>query len=201
MGIKELISQEKDLFICGEADNVNDAWLQIKEVQPTMIIVDISLKGSNGLSLIKDINKLDKNLPVLVLSMHDESIYAERSLNAGARGYIMKQETSELIILAIRQILEGKIYVSDKFIGSILQRITRGNGSEKSAMDGLTNRELEVFQLIGKGYSSSNIAGELLLSVKTIGTYRERIKEKLNLKTAAELAQHAALWVKQNNSN
>jgi len=199
MGLKELIRQENDLSVCGEADNVEDAWRQIKSHNPDMVILDLSLKDCHGITLIKDINKYDKNIPILVLSMYDESLYAERSLSAGAKGYIMKQEASETIIRAIRQILKGNLYVSEHIIGSILYRMSKHSPDlEKSPIESLTDRELEVFHLIGSGYKSGEIAKKMNLSVKTIGTYRERIKEKMCLKNAADVAKHAALWIEEN---
>lgn len=200
MGLKELIRQEDDLAVCGETDNIDDAWQLMKKLNADLVIVDLSLKDSNGLSLIKDINKYDPKLPILVLSMYDESLYAERALSAGAMGYVMKQEASECIIKAIRHVLGGNIYVSEKITASILfRRASRSGASEKSRIEDLTDRELEVFHLIGKGYKTGEIAKKLNLSVRTIGVYRDRIKEKLNLKNSADLAKHAALWIEKNN--
>lgn len=197
LGMRELINQEKDLHVCGDAEDITEAWDKIEKLQPDMVIVDISLKGRSGIELIKSITKHYKDMPVLVLSMHDESLYAERAFQAGAKGYIMKQSASESIIKAIRWVLSGKIYASEKFMESILNKFTGHPQSfDKSPVDILANRELEVLQLIGEGLTTKQIAEKLNLSMKTISTYRERIKEKLNLKNASELMRYAVSWTK-----
>ncbi len=196
MGLKELIDREEDLVVCGEADNASDALRLIREARPAMAVIDISLKDSNGIMLIKDVNKCMKGLPMLVLSLFDEAIYAERALAAGARGYIMKHETSDSIVRAIRQILDGGTYVSAAIMDSLVQRLADRTAAFASGpIETLTDRELEIFTLIGKGLPTGAIARKLALNVKTVGTYRERIKEKLDIKTAADLAKRAALWV------
>ena len=194
-GLRELINQEKDLQVCGEAEDVTSAWEKIQTLEPDMVIVDISLKGRNGIELIRDINKHYKALPVLVLSMHEESLYAERALAAGARGYIMKQEASKGIVQAIRCVLEGEIYASRNLMRTILNRFVNQTDPVNSPIQNLTDRELEVFIAIGKGLTTKQIAGKLHLSIKTIGTYRERIKEKLGLQNASELIRHAVRWI------
>lgn len=195
LGLRELIHQEKDLVVCGEAEDTTSAWNEIQKLDPDMVIVDISLNGRDGLSLVKDISKHYGTIPVLVLSMHDESRFAERSLLAGARGYIMKQETITSIIKAIRCILDGKIYLSEKLKDAVLTQFAKGSiSSEKSPIDTLSDRELEVFRMIGRGLGTSEIAQRLSLSVKTIGSYRERIKEKLGLKSGNELVRNAMDW-------
>ncbi|MDQ5986544.1 MAG: Oxygen regulatory protein NreC [Syntrophus sp. SKADARSKE-3] len=195
LGLRELINQEKDLVVCGEAEDKVGAWMDIQRLKPDFVILDLSLKDGDGISLIKNIVKTYKNMPVLVVSMHDESIFAERSLIAGAKGYINKRETSVSIIEAIHCILRGKVFVSDNIKEEILEHLVGGLDSyDRFPIDRLTDRELEVFHMIGKGLSSNEIAGKLNLSIKTIGTYRERIKEKLHLKNACELIRHAMLW-------
>lgn len=195
MGLRELIGRQDDLFVCGETDNTDDAWKLIQKVKPDLAIVDLSLKDRSGLSLIGDIQKFDKNIPVLVLSMFDETLHAERVFAAGARGYIMKQETSESIITAIRQILAGNMYASGRIVTSVLQRLSTGGArGGESETECLTNRELEVFQLVGAGITSAEIARRLNLSVRTVGTYKENIKQKLNLKSTSDLVKRAALW-------
>jgi DNA-binding NarL/FixJ family response regulator len=199
-GLRELINQENDLIVCGEAEDKVKAWSDIQKLKPDLVIVDISLKDGDGIGLIKDIAKNYKQIPVLVVSMHDESIFAERSLIAGAKGYINKQETSVSIIEAIHRLLQGKVFVSNKIKEDILQHLIGGSENyDKFPIERLTDRELEVFQLIGKECSTNEIAGKLNLSVKTIGTYRERIKEKLRLKHSGELVRHALLWVENEN--
>jgi DNA-binding NarL/FixJ family response regulator len=202
MGLRELINVEDDLVVCGEADEAGEAFREISQSRPDMVIVDISLKGRDGIDLVREVSRQDKHLPMLVLSMHDESLYAERSLLAGAKGYIMKRETSSSIVEAIRCVLNGKIYLSEKIKGDLLDRFVRGpHQFDRSPVDRLTDRELEVFQWLGRGLSTNEIAQKLNLSAKTIGTYRERIKEKLNLRHASELLWHAMLWVENERSS
>lgn len=197
-GLKELINQEKDLEVCCEAADVAGGWEKVLRLKPDLVIVDVTLKGSSGIELIRDINKRFKNLPVLVLSMHDESLYAERALAAGARGYIRKQETSESIVKAVRTVLAGEIYASKRLTLSILNRfVTHPAGSPVDPADlieKLSDRELEVLRCLAEGYNTRKIATKFNLSIKTIGTYRERIKEKLGLQDATELIRFAVRW-------
>ena len=196
-GLSELINQEPDMVVCGEATSASGAWKAIERLDPDLIIADITLENSDGIDLTKDINRRGKTIPVLILSMHDQFLYAERALHAGARGYIMKQEAMESVVTAIRQVLAGKIYLNDRVKDRILFNLAdRPAGDSRSSIDRLTDRELEVFRMIGKGFSTREIASKLHLSIKTIGTYRERIKEKLNLKHANELVRHAVHWEK-----
>jgi DNA-binding NarL/FixJ family response regulator len=197
-GLMQLLSQEDDLEVCGEAEDYHGAMKAAALLKPDMIVVDITLKDMSGIDLIKEIHKIDKSVPMLVISMHDESLYAERAFRAGARGYIMKQEASESVVQAIRQVLKGGLYASSKVTENILTRFIEGpKEPSASPLQALTDREIEVFQLIGEGLSISEIGRRLHLSVKTIGTYRERIKEKLNLKNATELLRHALNWVEK----
>jgi DNA-binding NarL/FixJ family response regulator len=199
LGIKELINHEPDLIVCGEADNVNAAGKLIDEISPDMAIIDITLKNSNGFDLISKINASEKEIKILVLSMHDELLYAERALQAGAQGYIMKQETSRSIVKAIRHILNNNIYVSDTIMGNLLNRVRTGQDPlDKSAVHALSDREFAVLRFIGEGRSTGEIAEQMNLSARTISTYRERIKEKLQLKNAAELVRYAIRWVEDN---
>ena len=194
-GLAELINHEEDLKVCGQAEDAPEALGIIKETRPNMVIVDISLKETSGMELIKDIKVLYPNLPVLALSMHDESLYAERALRAGAKGYIMKAEATENVITAIRKILSGQIYVSDKMAAKMVRKLVGGGPDVGvSAIERLSDRELEVFHLIGQGFGTRQIAERLHLSVKTIETYRAHIKEKLNLADANELLQYAIQW-------
>jgi DNA-binding NarL/FixJ family response regulator len=196
-GLSELINQEPDMVVCGDATDVSGAWKAIERLEPDLIIADITLENSDGIDLTKEINRREKTIPVLILSMHDQFLYAERALHAGARGYIMKQEAMESVVTAIRQVLAGKIYLNEKVKDQILVNLAdRPAGGGRSPMDRLTDRELEVFRMIGKGFSTREIASRLHLSIKTIGTYRERIKEKFNLKHANELVRHAVHWEK-----
>ncbi|MEA3332234.1 MAG: response regulator transcription factor [Pseudomonadota bacterium] len=196
LGMSELINQEEDLKVCGNADNTTVALEAIERLQPDLILVDLSLKESQGIDLIKEIDRGKNPIPMLVLSMHDEAIHAERCILAGAKGYIMKQEASESVIEALRHILAGNIYVSSKIMNKMVGKLTGKPGpADISATNRLTNRELEVLTFIGKGLSAAEIAEKLHVSPKTIGTYRERLKGKLELKHGAELVRYAVLWV------
>ena len=195
LGMSEMINDEKDMIVCGYTDNVRQALDIIPELSPDLVIADISLKQSDGIELVKEINRLFHGLPVLVLSMHDESLYAERAMHAGAKGYIMKQEAMESVVQAVRIVLSGKIYVSEKVKDRLINNLFEPSiETEASPIDLLTDRELEVFRYIGQGLSSKEISHRLNLSIKTIGTYRERIKEKLKIKHATELVKCAVHW-------
>ena len=195
-GLAELINHEDDLVVCGQAEEAPEAMGVIKAIKPDMVIVDILLKETSGMELIKDIKARYPNLAVLALSMHDESLYAERALRAGAKGYIMKAEATEKVIGAIRKILSGDIYLSEPMAAKLIHKLVGGRTEVgASAIDRLSDRELEVFRLIGQGYGTRQIAEKLHLSVKTIESYRAHIKEKLNLSDAAELLQYAIQWV------
>ncbi len=200
LGLRELIEQEPDLQVCGEAKNVGEGWERVNRERPDLVIVDISLEGRNGLELVKQFKDQDPDLPTLVLSMHEESLYAERALQAGARGYIMKDETADLIIDAIRKVHAGEVYLSAKMTGEMLYKMVGGSTRSLLPHQALTNRELEVFEMIGRGRTTKEISDKLCLSAKTIGTYRERIKEKLNLRNASELSHRAVQWVEQEGS-
>ncbi|HUW19334.1 MAG TPA: response regulator transcription factor [Sedimentisphaerales bacterium] len=196
-GLTELINHQYDLEVCGQAEDAPQARQLIKELRPHMAIVDISLKQTSGIELIKDIKAQHPNTLVLALSMYDESLYAERALRAGAKGYIMKQEATDNVITAIRKVLSGQLYISDKMGEKMVRKLVSGKTEVSgSAVDSLSDRELEVFLLIGQGYGTRQIAERLYLSVKTIETYRSHLKEKLNLTGSAELLQYAIQWVK-----
>jgi len=194
-GLTLLINREPDLAVCGEAEEMHAALSAIPAAKPDIMIVDISLNGPDGLELLKNIRITLPRLPVLILSMHDESIYAERALRAGANGYIMKQEATEKVLVALRRILSGEIYVSTRVANSMLQHYVHGGApSPHSSISELTDRELEVFRLIGEGHGTRQIAEALHLSVKTVESYQAHIKEKLCLRSARELVQHAVEW-------
>jgi len=194
-GLALLINREPDLTVCGEAEDAQTAMQSISIAKPDVMVVDISLNGPDGLDLLKEVRTRYTDLPVLILSMHDESIYAERALRAGAQGYIMKQEATEKVLVALRRILTREIYVSERIANRMLQHYigNRGSGRPASIAD-LTDRELEVFRLIGEGHSTRQIAEELHISVKTVESYQAHIKEKLSLRSARELVQHAIQW-------
>jgi len=200
-GLAQLIDNEPDLKVGAEADNARQA-MDIAVSQPLdLILLDISLPDKNGLELIKDIRALKPGLPILVVSMHDESLYAERVLRAGGRGYIMKQEGGKMLLHAIRQVLSGQIYVSEKMAAGILESFSgRHAEAAVSSVQQLSDREFEVFQLIGQGEGSREIAAHLHLSVKTVEVHRLNIKKKLKLKTATDLVRHAVRWLETEKS-
>jgi DNA-binding NarL/FixJ family response regulator len=197
-GISQLINRQSDIMVCGEEEDASKAMTAISTLKPDLVIADISLKDSSGLELMRNIKAQHPGLPVLVVSVHDEAIYAETAFRAGALGYLMKQEALEKILTAIRRVLAGAIYVSDTQAARMLQQQVRGQSTPgESPVKGLSDRELEVFQMIGQWKKTRDIAGELHLSVKTIEYYREQIKRKLNLKSAAELTHYATSWVQR----
>jgi len=190
-----MLNREADLVVCGEAEDATGAMLVMASARPDVLLVDISLNGPDGLDLLKNIRTTHPALPVLILSMHDESIYAERALRAGANGYIMKQEATEKVLVAIRRILNGEIYVSERIANKMLKHyITGAGGLKNSSISDLSDRELEVFRLIGEGHGTRQIAEELHLSIKTVESYQAHIKDKLSLRSARELMQHAIQW-------
>ncbi len=197
-GLSELIDQEPDWEVCGEAEDIMTAMKLVKAQQPDLAVVDISLKDGLGLDLIKQVKSLELNVRILVLSMHDEVLFAERVLQAGAMGYINKQEPLEVILQAIRRVLGGRIYLSDRMTERLLHRVHAGESIAVSPIERLTDRELEVFEMIGGGMKSRDIAEKLHLSIKTIDTHRENIKVKLNLESSSELARRAVQWILEN---
>jgi DNA-binding NarL/FixJ family response regulator len=198
MGMRELLNQEEDFSVCAVAENIGQARKALREHQPDLAIIDISLSEENGLDLVKEIAAGPCRLPVLVLSLHDESVWAERAIRAGARGYVMKKEASESVISAIRNILDGRIHVSSDMMAHLLDKFqVNPEGSGAPTVEVLTDRELEVFRLIGSGLATREIASRMNLGIKTIGTYRDRIKQKLCIKNAAELTRRAVLWIEK----
>ena len=196
-GVAVLINQERDLAVCGEADSAPMAIDMIQKLSPDVALVDITLKTTSGIELMKQLKALRPEMPVLIMSMHDESLFADRALRAGAKGYIMKLEPSATILAAIRRILGGDLYLSEKMKEKMLHRLVKTGGTEVVyAIDTLSDREMEVFQLIGNGYGTRQIATRLNLSVKTIDSYREHLKLKLRLDGGTELVRHAIQWVK-----
>lgn len=195
-GLSLLIDREPDLTVCGHAEDAHSAAQAIADLRPDLVILDISLGGQDGLDLLKQVRLRDGELPILVLSMHDESIYAERVLRAGANGYIMKQEATGLVLTAVRRILDGQVYVPERIATRMLRQYARGAGAGPvSPLASLSDRELEVFRLIGAGRSTRQIAQSLQLSVKTVESYQAHLKEKLGLRNARELQHHAIEWV------
>ena len=199
-GLSTILNHEQDFQVCGQTDDAPEALQAIAELNPDIAIVDISLKSSDGIELTKTIKARYPKLFVIVLSVHDESVYAERVLLAGAKAYLMKDAISDNIVKAIRTVSRGEIYVSDAVAKKFLHIIAGDKaGNAKTAIDNLSNREFETFRLIGQGYKASQIAEQLHLSVKTIETYRLRIKEKLGLDNAAQLLQYSITWARNLN--
>ena len=194
-GLAQLIDNEPDLKVIAEADSGSQAIDAVGSQKLDLVLLDISLPDKNGLELLKDIQALKPGLPILVVSMHDEALYAERVLRAGARGYIMKQEGGKKLMQAIRQVLSGQIYVSEKMSAQILELFSGRRTGGSSPMDRLTDREFEVFHLIGQGKGTREIAQHLHLSVKTVEVHRANMKQKLKLKTATDLVRHAVRWI------
>lgn len=193
-GFAQLINDTSDLEVCGEAGDMAEGLKQVESLKPDLAIIDLSLAGGSGLDLIKHIKAHDYETLMLVASMHDEILYAERVLAAGARGYINKQEAQDKIIPAIRQVLDGKVYLSERMTERLLRGLVSGS-NEKRDIDSLSNRELQIFDLIGQGMPASKIARHLNLSVKTIETHQTHIKKKLGLSSAHELAHRAIRWL------
>ncbi|MBN1531237.1 MAG: response regulator transcription factor [Spirochaetes bacterium] len=196
-GLAMIIQKDGRFIVCGEAEDAENALTLIKKTRPDLVIADITLKDRSGIELVKDLKKSGLDIPVLVLSMHDESFYAERAIKAGARGYIMKHETSANITAAIQRILSGRIYLSDKMTDRMLDSLTLGAAPCLPSTDILTDREIEVLDMIGRGLTSGQIAANTNLSKKTIGAYREKLKHKLGLNNAAELSTYAYKWVEK----
>lgn len=195
-GLIMSLEAEPDIQICGQASNAEEALSIAEAEEPDLVIVDISLPGMSGLELIKHMHAIRPNILTLVVSRHDESLYAERAIRAGARGYVMKLEAGKVMMKAVRRVLNGGIYVSEEINERLLMGLASGQDTvAQSPFDVLSDRELEVFELTGRGYGTREIAERLHLSVKTVESYRARIKNKLNLSSAAELMQHAVQWV------
>ena len=196
-GLVTIINHEPDLNVCGQAGDAYTALKAVAELKPDVVVTDISLKSSDGIELTKNIKARYPKLPVIILSVHDESLYAERALLAGAKAYLMKDKVSENIIKAIRTVLNGEIYVSDTISKKFLHKIAGDkSGTAKTPIESLSDREFEIFRLIGEGYKASQIAKQLCLSIKTIETYRTRLKEKLDLVNASELLKYSIRWAK-----
>lgn len=194
-GLEQLINSSKNGFaVCGEAGNAADAMTVIRKIKPDLVVADLSLPGANGIELIKNIRAEFPKVPILVLSMHDESLYALRALKAGAQGYVMKEEALENVITAMQQVLAGRPYLSPEMSSKLITSFAKGT-DEPTLTDKLSDRELEILELIGKGRDVTEIAKGLHLSPKTVETHRAHIKEKLNLKNARQVARYAVQWV------
>jgi DNA-binding NarL/FixJ family response regulator len=195
-GLAQLIKNEPDLTVCGEAGSGHEAIAMVAKARPDLLLADISLPDKDGIEVVKDLQALHPALPVLVISMHDESLYTERVLRAGGRGYIMKQEGGKKLMIAIRQVLSGQIYVSDKMSARILESFSgRGERAGQIPIESLTDREFEVLKFLGQAKGTREISEQLHLSIKTVDAHRANIKRKLNLKTSPELVRYAVRWV------
>ena len=192
--LAQLIDSQPDMQVCGKADNIADGLFLVRTMQPQLIVLDITLKGPSGLELIKELAAQHLEVPILVLSMHEEMLYAERALRAGAKGYISKQEPSDQIMSAVRQVLLGQTYLSPQMTAKIVRTFSSGP-THIAGIAGLTDRELEVFELIGRGKTTREIGARLNLGASTVETYRARIKTKLNLENATRLSHEAVRWV------
>lgn len=194
-GLTQLVNQESDLCVCGEAEEAPKAFQAVCALRPDLTIVDISLKRGDGIELIKNAKAASPKLSFLVFSMHDEAIYAERALRAGALGYVMKEQTSEVLLNAIQHVLTGEVYLSESMKGKLLQKLAKPQSEiVTSPIAHLTDRELQVFGLIGQGRNNRQVAAELNLSVRTVEAYREYIKTKLKLENSVQLLRHAFHW-------
>jgi DNA-binding NarL/FixJ family response regulator len=190
-----LIEQEIDLVVCGEAESTRSALEAVKDLKPDVVLVDLTMPGGEGIEFIKDLRTLHPEVAVLVVSMHDEEVYAQRALRAGSRGYIMKSEGGEQLVKAIHQVLEGKIYLSDKMAGKVLEVFSgQRQRSETSTLDKLSDREFEVFRLLGQGLTTREISERLRLGTKTVDTHRLHLRQKLGFKTGAALIKYAIQW-------
>jgi len=199
-GIAELINEESDMEVAGEASDPAEAMRQVAELQPEVVVVDLSLQDGHGMDLIEHLSERDDAPKMIVCSMHDESLFAERALRAGAMGYVNKQETTEQLVSAIRSVAAGEVALSPKMTRQLLQNAVGVKADENDPVRALSNRELEVFERIGEGLTTKQIAARLDLSPKTVEAHREKIKTKLNLPNSAQLSRRAFLWVYENRS-
>ena len=197
-GLQQLIDRDPQLAVCGEASSAAEALQAVPRLKPDLVLVDISLGGTSGIELIKHIKTEYEELPVLVVSMHDESLYAERALRAGAMGYVMKHEPSKTVKTAIHKVLQGEMYLSPRMSSSIISKFMRGQSDRQaSPIETLSDRELEVFRMLGQGKGTRQIAQDLSVTIATVNSFRNRIKEKLQLKTATEVMLHAIQWCRE----
>ena len=197
-GLRRMLDRHPSLVVCGQVPDAASAMKAVAELKPDLALVDISLEGTNGIDLIKSLKAKHEDLPILVVSMHDESLYAERALRAGAQGYIMKNQPIQIVRAAIFKVLGGDVFLSDKMSTAVLARLLLGRKDQPaSPLEQLSDRELEVFQMLGEGKSSRQIAEDLDLTIPTIHSFRNRIKEKLQYKNSTELVLHAMQWVRE----
>jgi DNA-binding NarL/FixJ family response regulator len=194
-GLADVIAREPDLELCGEASDVIEALGVLEQSKPDVVVVDLSLKTGHGIELIEKIKARNTEVKTLVSSMHDETLFAERVLRAGAMGYISKQEPPEMLLKAVRQVLRGEVYLSPRMTSRLLRRVAEGGMPREDPVQSLSNREVQVYEMIGQGLTVQQIAQRLHLSPKTVETHREKVKQKLNVKNSAELNRRAVQWV------
>jgi DNA-binding NarL/FixJ family response regulator len=200
-GLRQLIDREPDLTVCGDAAEAESALQEIRKLKPDLVVVDITLGGTSGIDLIKAIKNEEEDFPVLVVSMHDESLYAERALRAGAMGYVMKQEPAKTVKMAIRKVLGGDMHLSEKMASSVITKFMHGpDDAPPAPLEKLSDRELEVFQMLGMGKGVRQIAEEMNVTIPTVNSFRNRIKEKLQLKSSTEVMLHAIHWSREGGS-
>jgi len=192
--LTNLIKEEPEFEVCGQAGNAREALALVETARPRIVVVDISLEGGSGLGLIKDIKALHLKVDMIILSMHDEMLYAERAMRAGAAGYIMKREATNKVLDALRAVLQGGTYFSNAVNAMLAQKLVQGSGDQPAMIEALSDRELEVFQLLGRGYSTRQVSEQMNVGFKTVHAYCARIKEKLNLASINELIFHAVRW-------
>ena len=196
-GLASLINLEADLEVCGFVEDARSALDSVNSLKPDLVLLDLFLKDSSGLDLLKSLAKRGANLPILVVSMHDETLYAERVLRAGAMGYVMKREAEQTVVAAIRRVLSGKVYLSEHIQERMLLNVTGRRAPDAPPRELLSDRELQIFEMLGHGRGIRQIADDLNISVKTVDAHRARIKDKLNLSSATEVLQHAVRWVQE----
>lgn len=198
-GLRQMINLEPDLCVCGDAADAAQAMTDLRRLNPDLVIADISLAGSSGIDLVKAIKRDFEDLPVLVVSMHDESLYGERALRAGAMGYVMKSEPAKTVLAALRKVLRGEVHVSEKMASAMVTKFIQGEAVPPSPLESLSDREMEVFRLLGQEKGTRQIAEEINVALPTVGSFKNRIKEKLGLKNSTEMILYAIQWFRQEN--
>jgi DNA-binding NarL/FixJ family response regulator len=196
-GLRQMINLEPDLSVCGDAADAAQAMIELRECRPDLVIVDISLAGTSGIDLVKSIKREFEDLSVLVVSMHDESLYGERALRAGAMGYIMKSEPAKTVLAALRKVLRGEVHISEKMASAVVAKFVQGSGAPPSPLESLSDRELEVFRMLGQEKGTRQIAEEMNIASPTVATFKNRIKEKLGMKNSTEMILYAIQWFRQ----
>jgi DNA-binding NarL/FixJ family response regulator len=196
-GLRQMINLESDLTVCGDAPDAVQAMAEIQQLQPDLVIVDISLAGSSGIDLVKSIKRDFEDTPVLVVSMHDESLYGERALRAGAMGYVMKSEPAKTVLAALRRVVRGEVHISEKMASAVVTKFLQGAPEAPSPLEKLSDRELEVFRMLGQEKGTRQIAEEINVAIPTVGSFKNRIKEKLGMKNSTEMILYAIQWFRQ----